>query len=76
MTLFESIALFLTFVCMFACIAKIGKDIDDLKYNINLIREVSLDFAGMVDTNFEIQSAEINELKGPTYGPMLEDEEI
>lgn len=75
MTLFESIMIFLTVVCVFVCIGKIIKEIDNLRYNINRIREVSIDFAGIVDGNFDIQSAEINELKGPTYGPMIEEGE-
>ena len=71
----ESVLLFITFVCVFLLVTFVNKDIEDLRYHINLIKEVDLEVARTVDTNFDIVDRQIEELKGPTYGPMLEDEE-
>ena len=75
MTLAESIFLFIMFVCVFAAIMFSNKAIEDLQYHIDLIKETDLEVAKAVDTNFEIVDRQIEELKGPTYGPMLEDDE-
>lgn len=63
------------FVCVFAAIMFSNKAIEDLQYHIDLIKETDLEVAKAVDTNFEIVDRQIEELKGPTYGPMLEDDE-
>lgn len=75
MNLCESIFLFIMFVCVFAAIMFSNKAIEDLQYHIDLIKETDLEVAKVVDTNFEIVDRQIEELKGPTYGPMLEDDE-
>lgn len=71
----ESVLLFITFVCVFLLVTFVNKDIEDLRYQINLIKELDVEVAGIVDNNFDIVDRQIEELKGPTYGPMLEDEE-
>ena len=75
MTLAESIFLFITFVCVFLIVTFLNKDIEDLRYHINLIKETDLEVAKVVDTNFEIVDRQFEALKGPIYGPMLEDDE-
>ena len=65
MTVFESIMLFLTFVCIFICIAIIGKDIKKLnKLSANL--DAINDRLRSIDDD--------SRSNGPIYGPMLEDE--
>ena len=76
MALAESVFLFITFVCVFAIVTFLNKDIEDLRYYINLIKETDLEVAQTVDRNFELVDQQIEALKGPTYGPMLEDEEL
>lgn len=76
MTLAESVFLFITFICVFVLFTFINKDIEDLRYHINLIKEVDLEVARTVDANFDIVDRQIEELKGPIYGPMLEDEDV
>ena len=75
MTLIESISLFITFVCVFVIVSFLNKDIEDLRYHINQIREIDLEVAKIVDDNFDIVDRQIEALKGPTYGPILEDDE-
>lgn len=71
----ESVLLFITYVCIFVLVTFINKDIEDLRYHINLIKEVDLEVARTVDTNFDIVDRQIEELKGPIYGPMIEEGE-
>lgn len=71
----ESALLFITFVCIFVLVTFVNKDIEDLRYHINLIKEVDLEVARTVDTNFDIVDRQIEELKGPIYGPMIEEGE-
>jgi len=74
-TLFKSVLLFLTLLCLGVAIIFTNKSIDDLRYRLNLLQDTFLDAAKQTDINFSIQDAEIGELKDPTYGPMLDDEE-
>lgn len=71
----ESVLLFITFVCIFVLVTFVNKDLEDLRYHINLIKEVDLEVARTVDTNFDIVDRQIEELKGPIYGPMIEEGE-
>ena len=71
----ESVLLFITFVCIFVLITFVNKDIEDLRYHINLIKEVDLEVARTVDNNFDIVDRQIEALKGPIYGPMIEEGE-
>ena len=75
MTLLESILICMAFMCIAACSMIYDKEIEDLRYQIDLIKGVNLEFANVTDTNFEIIEREIEEAKGPVYGPMLEDDE-
>ena len=75
MTLIESVSLFITFVCVFVIVSFLNKDIENLRYHINQIKETDLEVAKIVDDNFDIVDRQIEALKGPIYGPMLEDDE-
>ena len=75
MTLLESILIFMAFMSIAACSMIYDKEIEDLRYQIDLIKDMNLECARGTDTNFEIIEREIEEAKGPIYGPMLEDDE-
>lgn len=75
MTLTESIFLFIMFECVFAIVIFLNKDIEDLRYHINLIKETDLEVARVVDDNFDIVDRQIEVLKCPIYGPMIEEGE-
>lgn len=48
-------------------------DITDCQ--IDALQKVDLEFARTLDRNFDILNRQIEALKGPIYGPMLEDDE-
>lgn len=75
MTVFESIMLFLTVALVFLCIGVLEKDVSNLKHKMSVILDVMNDCLGLIDNDFDIHRTEINSLRGPTYGPMLEDDE-